>query len=856
MVVSPGWLRHAAEGRRTLGSLLAGRSPSPRVGVATAAMAVGGGLLWLVHVSHLAPLGQSVHLPWWGIALAYVVVNVLVVHVHLCRHSHTFTLTEIPLVVGFLLAVPNALVQGAVAGTAVALVGVRRQPWPKATFNVALCLAETALAIAVYRALLGGADPQSPQGWGAAVAGAAAGSMFAALAVSAVVAAGDVGSVRRSVVRGVSIALPVLLVNSVVGLAGTRLAAHDLVVTLVLIVPLAVLAVAYRAYLGERQRYERVRLLYQASRDFHRARTVEATVDVLLRQALEMTDAERADLYLLPADSEGRAWHYGLSGETEARVTRCAWTPNDVVTRLLAGGRGLVVRRGRSHDRSLSTQLLGVRDAAVAPLMGEHGPFGCLVVSNRRSDVATFEVEDVAVLETFAAQASISIENSRLEDELHHLAFVDALTGLPNRALFVDRLQHAVHRRRRGEKRPLGVLFLDLDDFKTVNDGLGHLAGDQLLGAVGRRLRDCLRSVDTAARLGGDEFAILVDDVASLEAVTAVAERIMDALRPGFVVDGCELHISASVGIVVAADGTDDAERLLASADLAMYRAKERGKGRYEVFETSLHTTVVERQRLKMDLERGLACEEFTVHYQPIVSLRDGRIVGAEALVRWDHPGHGRLLPDEFVPLAEETGIIDVLGRRVLEEACRAAKRWQTTCPGFVVSVNVAPRQLTERLVDEVARALSASHLEPQLLILEVTERATAQSPAVRAVLRRLRGLGVRLAVDDFGTGYSSLASLRDLPVHILKMAKPFVDGLGRGDDGAAFAAAVVRLGESLGLDVIAEGVERSEQVAHLRGLRCQLAQGFLLGKPMSDCECSELLAEQVGEERVRMRVG
>jgi diguanylate cyclase (GGDEF)-like protein len=433
-----------------------------------------------------------------------------------------------------------------------------------------------------------------------------------------------------------------------------------------------------------------------------------------------------------------------------------------------------------------------------------------------------------------------------------HQALHDALTGLPNRALFTDRIQHALTQgRRRGTS--CGVIFLDLDRFKTVNDSLGHAAGDELLVTVARRIDESLRSADTAARLGGDEFAVLLEDLAGPEEAVLVAERVADALRTPVVVQGREVFVSASVGIAVGRVG---ASELLRQADVAMYRAKAEGKGRVCVFEESMQAEVLERLELEGELLRAIERDEIAVHYQPVIALDGQTLAGFEALARWTHPTRGLVPPPHFIPLAEDNGSIVALGRQILRTACRQAARWLAEFPSAqprIMSVNLSGRQLEDpNIVADVAAALADSGLPAGALVLEITETVLMHdTEATIARLTALKALGVRLAVDDFGTGYSSLRYLRRFPIDILKMAKPFVDGLDAGDDeGRALARAIVELATSLKLACIAEGIEASGQADVLHELGCGLGQGFHFARPMAPEAMTALIAEPAGGGR------
>jgi len=438
-------------------------------------------------------------------------------------------------------------------------------------------------------------------------------------------------------------------------------------------------------------------------------------------------------------------------------------------------------------------------------------------------------------------------ERKTLEEQLRHQAFHDPLTNLPNRALFEDRVRHAVARARR-HGRGLAVLFVDLDDFKTVNDSLGHAAGDELLCMVAGRLDECTRTSDTVARIGGDEFAVLVEDPEGIAKAEEVAGRLHAALDENpFDVSGYELFMHSSVGIALADHGSSS-EDLLRNADMAMYAAKASGKGRTEVFRPTMHMAARKRLQLSGDLRRALRDGHLTVQYQPLVKLDDQRVLGVEALARWNHPTLGEVPPQDFIPIAEETGLIVDLGRWVLGEACRQAKAWQDERSGEVaiyVSVNVSARQFRQpgTVVRQVTEATSESGMDPSLLVLEITESVLMQDrDAVSRELTELQGLGVRVAIDDFGTGYSALSYLREFPIDMVKMDQSFVNDLSRGAGDAALVKSVVELGGALDMQIVAEGIERRDQLDSLSGLDCDLGQGYLFARPLDAAAVTELL--------------
>jgi len=415
-------------------------------------------------------------------------------------------------------------------------------------------------------------------------------------------------------------------------------------------------------------------------------------------------------------------------------------------------------------------------------------------------------------------------EAKRLEDELAHRAFHDPLTGLPNRLLFMDRLQLAVARALRAAHQ-VGVIYLDIDDFKVINDTLGHGAGDRLLIEVSLRLAHAIRTIDTVSRPGGDEFTILLDDVADEAMADAVAERIAAAMAAPYDIDGREVTVGVSMGIALLRGDMQTADELLGQADAALYEAKRRGKGRHERFDPAMTARAWARLEIEADMRRGLDQGEFLLHYQPVVELQTGRIVELEALVRWDRPGRGLVMPGEFIPTAEESGLIVPLGRFVLEQACLAILGWQRTlehCPEMSISVNLSARQFAAPgLAQTVADVLAATGLPAASLTLEITETAMMLDvDQADATIGALRALGVNLLIDDFATGYSALNYLKRFPVDGLKIDRSFVAGLGRDPEDLAIVTAAIAFARALRLEVTSEGIETAEQLRQLRAAR------------------------------------
>jgi diguanylate cyclase (GGDEF)-like protein/PAS domain S-box-containing protein len=441
-------------------------------------------------------------------------------------------------------------------------------------------------------------------------------------------------------------------------------------------------------------------------------------------------------------------------------------------------------------------------------------------------------------------------DQRRLENQLAHQALHDALTGLPNRVLFQDRLRQSLDRNPGRRRRSTGlhaVLFIDLDDFKVINDSLGHRVGDELLTAMARRLEDCLRSGDTAARLSGDEFTVLLHDVNGIEDAEQAAQRILHELRLPFDLEDHQVVVSASIGIALGVPGVDDPDDLLRSADTALYEAKGRGKGRHETYQETMNVRAWRRLELEGQLRRAITEDQLRVHYQPIVDVSSGAVVMVEALVRWAHPTLGIVPPGEFIPLAEQTGLIVQIGEIVRDAAFRdlAAVAPRSGGRPVDVSVNVSPRELVQpEFVDRLTRALANHGLTADRLVVEITESAMLEGAGAIAAIGRLREIGVRVWIDDFGTGYSSLGYFRELPVDGLKIDRTFIEGLGRHRQHAAIVTAALAFAEALGLDVVGEGIETDDQRDQLGSLGCQLGQGFLFSRPVEAHQLPTLLVD------------
>jgi len=559
-------------------------------------------------------------------------------------------------------------------------------------------------------------------------------------------------------------------------------------------------------------------------------------------------DCDRAIVALAESGSVGRI--VGLSGY-----------PDDVVAilkgrKVVLDGEAYVDVKIQLHDpnaigdRSAAQEFMdwtGTVAVASLPIMSSGHVLGFLTASvTNRPERLTGSVDLEATLRGLAGQAGTALNNATLLDQVRRQALHDGLTGLPNRALILDRAAQMLARAHR-DKRPVAAFFLDLDNFKSVNDTLGHGAGDQLLKAVANRLSAAIRANDTVGRLGGDEFVVLAEGTSLDGGPELVAARLLDVLAEPFELAGFEgipLTTSASIGI--ATGQRTSADDLLRDADIALYRAKAAGKACTVVFQSYMQSEVLDRLELELDLRANL-CEQFFTVYQPMFDLATLEMTGVEALLRWNHPRRGVVLPDTFIPVLEDTGMIFETGRWVLREACRQAATWHRAGRPFAVSVNVSMRQLeSDALVDDVRDALAASGLDPSSLVIEVTETALMRdADATVERLGRLKMLGVRVAIDDFGTGYSSLSYLKRFPVDILKIDRSFIAGIGESSDALAMVHALVQLGRALGLETLAEGIEDARQLERLRAEGCESGQGFFLAKPMDAAAIDALVTRR-----------
>jgi diguanylate cyclase (GGDEF)-like protein len=835
----------------------AGITPAIRVWLFVGLLAALATWMYLTVVRELPALHAPFTLPWWLVAAGFYVIEIKVVHLHFRRGAHSFSLSEVPLVIGLFFATPGDLVLAhALAGGAALLIH-RRQQTVKLAFNVATFALGTGVAVVVFHAL-GPGIGIGPQQWAAAIAAVLASNLAGMISVTTVISLSEGRPRYLKMQQMAAMSTVVALTNGTLALLAVTLLLADARAIWLLAIPITTLFLGYRSYLAERQQHETLELLYESSRIIQRSPEVDSALVALLEHTRLMFRAERAEIRLYAVAEGGEVLGTAVGPGSQVAVMR----PQDphetkwLRERLAAeGGKACIVT---TYDKTDPVPAGDLYDAMVAPLRNDAGPIGIMLVANRLGDVTSFTVDDLQLFETVANHAAMALENGQLErslaqlsslkEELRFQAYHDPLTGLANRALFIDHVER--HLKEKPGDLPV-VLFVDVDDFKIVNDSFGHATGDALLVKVGERLRGCVRADDLAARLGGDEFGILLLDDPQLTRALRVADRIITALQAPFAILGQDLRVGASIGIASGHGGAEAPQELLRNADMAMYTAKSRGKGQAAVFEPAMHTTMIERHNLGAELHRAIGRDEFLLSFQPIVTLSHGDTVGAEALIRWRHPLRGVVSPAEFIAIAEESDVILPIGRWVLVEACHEAQRWvPPTGTAPWVSVNLSARQVHQPdFLDDVSAALRLTGLAPERLVLEVTETLMMQDlDGTADKLAALKRMGVRTAIDDFGTGYSSLSYLRRFPVDMIKIARDFVDVA--DDDDWAFAHAMVRLGQMLGLQIIAEGVERGSQADRLQRMGCDFAQGYFFARPLRPASMVQRVAQGAGAGR------
>ncbi|MHB8572022.1 MAG: putative bifunctional diguanylate cyclase/phosphodiesterase [Candidatus Dormibacteria bacterium] len=806
--------------------------------VLVAVLFVAGPVSW---IDYSPPQHMSVLL---GVLL-FVLVELLIVRLHFQKDTQSFTLSEVPVVLGLFMLTPHELIGAQLAGSLVVLAVVRRQMPLKLLFNLGQFALSTGIALTVLHALSGSRGIADYNSWLATgVALVLASLTTLALTQTAISLSQDYVDWGR-LPSALNMSLLGTLANTCVGLAMVFLVQVRPIAAALLVVPLVAVYGSYRAYASESRRRERISFLFESSRVLLGRSGTADPLRQMLFDARRIFRCEVGEVVLAGAEDEAEAYRItvGPGDLVESSPVPLDYIP-DLVQHLPVSGpsnRQRVSEYG-AYGRGMNQR--GLHEALVAPLRGDDGEVvGALTLASTSNAINTFGAEDLRLLETLAQHIAMALNNGRLQSQLSRQAYHDALTGLANRAHLTRRIDQALGRL--GSGRECACIFVDLDDFKIVNDSLGHAAGDALLVAAADRISRSLRPGDVGARLGGDEFAVLLENLEHHADALAVAERIAGALWKPFIFERREAVVHGSVGVAFAEPGLS-ADDLLARADLALYRAKARAKGRVEVFSPAMLDAVSQLHALSEELHRAASRQELTVMFQPIVSLATGKPVGAEALIAWEHPTRGLLRAEDFIEVALGSGLEEEIAATVIAGVAEMAERLVPFPGDFFLSLNASARQVSRPAFDTaLRRLLDAPPAVPGSVVLEVTEGLLVDED-IRARLRSLREVGVRIAIDDFGTGYSSLAALRDLPFDLIKLPPSFIQGVGRDATAERFTDAVLALGRTLGIPVIAEGVESYGEMAWLSSRHCSMAQGHYFSTSVSAHDLWQSLQDDV----------
>lgn len=795
-------------------------SPTFALFAYAAGLAMGG--VALVLVSPASALGFTPLLGWPVLLIVFCIAVLASVSVTAGRETHIVAFTEIPFVLGLFLASPRGLAVAAVLSSVIVGVLVWRMPPVKFAVSVSASILHAGVGIALFRVIVGDPDAVSAATWAAAAVAVLVADVVAALSVEAAIAIHqgrlDQATTARNLARG----LPIEATNVAVGLVGVLLLTeHAYSAGLLLVVAVATYTI-YRGYSLASQRSARLEALNRFTRAVDRSVSDSTVAETIATEARSLLRADSACLMVQAGDQIRH-----LSG-SPTLAAESWWRPAAV-------GSTVRLPRGRHGRPALALRHGPHRDGLAVPLLEGDRVSGALVVADRLDEVSTFDTNDLALLQALAGHAGVALANARLMNQVQvdavtreHLARYDDLTGLPNRETFRERLQASL-----SDGAHVSVMLVDVDRFKDVNDTLGHHVGDQLLREVAERLRAAAGDSRMVARLGGDDFAVLTVDEPPA-AVDVVASRLLDAVSAQPVsVTGFDLGVRASAGVASASAG-ENAPQLLRHAEIAMYDAKQRGR---PVTRYSPHRDPYDERRLRLaaDLGHALRHGHISVHYQPQVDISSRRVLGVEALARWQHPDFGEVPPGEFVPLAARAGLMGLLTRVVLAQALGDCRRWQQRGLPLGVSVNMSAQNLLEiDFAEDVVAMLDEYQVAASAVVLEITESEFMAEPEHSVqVLNRLADVGLTLSVDDFGTGHASLLHLRSLPVGEVKIDRAFVRGVLGSPGDSAIIRSVIDLGHNLGMRVVAEGVETPEDLDVLRRWDCDVAQGFLLGRPM-----------------------
>ncbi|MBI2710213.1 MAG: EAL domain-containing protein [Actinobacteria bacterium] len=821
-----------------------GWSPAAKVRAAiTALYALGGLLLFVDRPLSAAAGAPERHIAWPLLALAFAVAEALVVHVDLGEDAHSFTLNELPMVVGLFLVHPPELILARVLGGAVVMGWANRRSMTKLAFNIGLFVTEVMFALLLFH----GFQRISPVhgqvgGWGAAILAVLLSSLLTAGAVALVIAASGGRPDRPGVI--LAMAAGSTLATGSFGLLTVDTVVHNPAGLWIVAGVSALLFLVYRRYAALHRRYSSLQQLHEFTRVLAASPELSTTIRHTLEQARSVLKASRAELCLIDRDGVWADIRLSVGDGDELRTEHLPKLADHdlLVAHIVASQSSLLVPRGaRADDLRRLLEARGARDLAACPLAAAGEVVGTIAVFDHLGDVSTFEPDDLQVFETLAHHVTVSLEKARLIDQLRveaaekeYQALHDALTGLGNRTLFEQAAVDALHEAKAAGTR-VGVLVMDLNRFKDVNDTLGHTTGDLLLRQVADRLRAATPPGATPVRMGGDEFVFLLPGIQTSAEALALADVLVERLGAPFGIGGLEIGVGAAVGVAIGPDHGTDPGSLLQRADIAMYAAKDQGDGVAQLYSRGLAISGTRRLSLAGEIRAALEDGALDVHYQPIAELATGRIAGTEALLRWRHPTHGWVPPEDIVGLAEHLGLLRQVTLFVLDRATRQCRAWSDAGLDLRMSVNLAAQSLADRtLAADVASALSRAGLPAERLTLEITETQVIRDPdQTLDVLTRLHRTGITLAVDDFGTGFSSLSYLTRLPVDEVKIDKSFVHRMLSDETSAKVVRSIVDLGASLGRTVVAEGIEDLVTWDALAALGCDRGQGFHLSRPL-----------------------
>jgi diguanylate cyclase (GGDEF)-like protein len=823
------------QGVSSRSKLSAGARAALVVGLPMAAL----GVIATVGLSHVdrTPMTGLPNVPWPVIGLFIAIAQSTVVNLQVLREARSVSLTDAPFVLGLFLLGPVGFIAARTLGGFGAQGIARRQYREpvKLAFNTVMCFTEAAIGLLVFLAVDGGHGVLDPRSWAAALVAAMVGNTVSGAAVSVLI-----GRLEGSFsVRDLSwVAVMSSAQSAAAGCLGlvAVVAVHD---NVWMVLPTAVVGTAvvigYRGYAHLSGRHENLERLYEFGRVVSAHSDSDEVLKGMLEQVCDLLVADMAALTFITednrADTEAILRRGGALERRPAELTTQAnWLMDRVCeqqepVRLSRDTRDIAARHWLNA--------VGLNEAMIVPLVGDTGVLAALTVGDRLGSARGFDRDDVRLLQTVGNHASIALRHGRLMDRLRHDSLHDALTGVANRSYLQIEVERMVEALDAGGA-PFAIAMLDLDSFKDVNDTLGHQQGDVLLCEVARRLTQALGRRGTVTRFGGDEFAILLPDCRSDESATRIGRALIDALSEPIDMAGTMLDLGASVGIARAPAHASTHEELMKRADVAMYAAKQAGR-EVVVFDQSRDTSSPARLAMVAALRGAINDGTIEMHVQPQVDVATGGVLAVEALARWTDPQLGAVSPDEFIPLAERTGLIRPLTELILDRAVAACAEWQRTCPGVAVAVNLSARSLyDEELDDHVGRLLARHRLPARLLTLEITESSVMADPGrTLGLLHRLRLRGVRLSIDDFGTGYSSLSYLRRLPVQEVKVDRSFVQRMNDESDDAAIVQSIVQLGRTLDLSIVAEGVENAAILGMLREMGCDVAQGYFIARPM-----------------------